>query len=133
MQKRRRLFLLPRILLNMMKQKMVIKVQVNCEECRIKALRLAAKPGVTSLAIEGSDKDELVVIDEGIDSVNLTRSLRKKLRHAKILKVEEVKVEEVKEEDQGNQTDLLPQHPICLGPRFCEVFYDENPNYCSIL
>ncbi|KAB1200720.1 hypothetical protein CJ030_MR7G001382 [Morella rubra] len=81
-------------------QKIVIKVQVNCDKCRSKALQLAAaKTGVTSMAIEGSDKDQLVLIGEDVDSVNLTRSLRKKLRHATILKVEEVK-EKGKDKDQ---------------------------------
>ena len=53
--------------------------------------------GVISVAIEGSDKDHLVVIGEDVDSANLTCSLRKKLWHATLLNVEEVKVKKEQE------------------------------------
>uniref|UniRef100_A0A2N9HZP4 HMA domain-containing protein n=1 Tax=Fagus sylvatica TaxID=28930 RepID=A0A2N9HZP4_FAGSY len=75
-----------------MKQKIVIKVQMACHKCRAKAMKIAAKAdGVISVAVEGSDKDQLVVIGEGVDSANLTCSLRKKLCYATLLSVEEVK------------------------------------------
>ena len=45
---------------------------------------------VISVAVEGVDKDQLVVIGEGVDLVNLTCSLRKKLCYAILLGVEEV-------------------------------------------
>ena len=44
--------------------------------------------GVISVAVEGVDKDQLVVIGEGVDLVNLTYSLRKKLCYATLLGVQ---------------------------------------------
>ena len=43
-----------------------------------------------SVVVEGADKDQLVVIGEGVDLVNLTCLLRKKLCYATLLGVEEV-------------------------------------------
>jgi hypothetical protein len=58
---------------------------MNSEKCRTKAMKIAATTDGTyklqasnSVAIEGSDKDQLVVVGESVDSANLTRSLRKK-------------------------------------------------------
>uniref|UniRef100_A0A2N9F7Q2 HMA domain-containing protein n=1 Tax=Fagus sylvatica TaxID=28930 RepID=A0A2N9F7Q2_FAGSY len=82
-----------------MKQKIIIKVQMTCDKCRTKAMKIAATTdGVNSVAIEGSDKDQLVVIGEGVDSANLTCSLRKKLCHATLLSVEEVKEKKARRE-----------------------------------
>uniref|UniRef100_A0A2N9HPC9 HMA domain-containing protein n=1 Tax=Fagus sylvatica TaxID=28930 RepID=A0A2N9HPC9_FAGSY len=68
------------------------------DKCRTKAMKIAVKAnGVISVAIEGSDKDQLVVIGEDVDSANLTCSLRKKLCHATLLNVEEVKVKKEQE------------------------------------
>ncbi|KAM7499044.1 hypothetical protein LguiA_023458 [Lonicera macranthoides] len=72
-----------------MKQKIVIKVQMKCEECRTKAMKIAAvAEGVSSLKIEGEEKEKIVVIGDGVDSVTLTRSLQKKVGHATLLAVE---------------------------------------------
>ncbi|KAG8492765.1 hypothetical protein CXB51_010440 [Gossypium anomalum] len=71
---------------------MVLKVQMNCEKCRAQALRIAADTqGVTQMAIQGQEKDELMVTGEEVDSVKLTRCLRKKLHYATILTIEEIK------------------------------------------
>lgn len=43
--------------------------------------------------IAGEGKDRVAVVGNGVDSVSLTRSLRKKLGHASLLSVEEVKDE----------------------------------------
>ena len=47
---------------------------------------------INSKTIEGSDRDQLVVIGEDVDSANLTRSLRKKHCYATLWSVEEVKL-----------------------------------------
>ncbi|KAK7833481.1 heavy metal-associated isoprenylated plant protein 47 [Quercus suber] len=61
-----------------------------CDKCRAKAMKIASiADGVISVAVEGADKDQLVVIGEGVDSANLTCSLRKKLCYATLLGVEE--------------------------------------------
>ncbi|KAM3696043.1 hypothetical protein ACB094_06G008400 [Castanea mollissima] len=139
-----------------MKQKIVIKVQMACEKCRRKAMMIASKAnGVTSLAVEGSDRDQLVVIGEGVDSANLTCSLRKKLCYATLWSVEEVK--DVQNEPEGPNPEVVveatnpespsspssidcPQLPMCSQylpyPMLYEVKvydYTPNPSYCPIM
>uniref|UniRef100_A0A2N9EVJ8 HMA domain-containing protein n=1 Tax=Fagus sylvatica TaxID=28930 RepID=A0A2N9EVJ8_FAGSY len=98
-----------------MKQKIIIKVQMTCDKCRTKAMKIAATTdGVNSVAIEGSDKDQLVVIGEGVDSANLTCSLRKKLCHATLLSVEEVK-EKKKSQKRNPNHQLKIQNQIVFA------------------
>ncbi|RZS20017.1 hypothetical protein BHM03_00052501 [Ensete ventricosum] len=47
------------------------------------SFRDVAAEGVDSVAIEGEDKDHLVVVGDGVDPANLTCILRKKVGHAK--------------------------------------------------
>jgi hypothetical protein len=79
------------------------------------------------VAIEGSNKDEVVVIGENVDSANLTRSLRKKFCYATILKVEEVK--EKKEEKKPPAPSYCPTLSMCHQyppfPMYCEPMYCE--------
>ncbi|KAF7834603.1 keratin-associated protein 5-4-like isoform X1 [Senna tora] len=75
-----------------MKQKITIKVHMDCSKCRNKALKIAAQvPGVSSVSIDGNEKDRVVVIGEDVDTVCLGRHLKKKFRSVIILSVEEVK------------------------------------------
>ncbi|KAF3964277.1 hypothetical protein CMV_011421 [Castanea mollissima] len=121
-----------------MKQKIVIKVQMTCDKCRTKAMKIAAKTrGVISVALEGSDKDQLVVIGEDVDSDKLTCLLGKKLCYASILSVEKMKPNEEESDDEK------PEIPNCTittsyppFPRLCEVVvlvYDPSPSFCSIM
>ena len=107
--------------------------------------------GVISVAVEGADKDQLVVIGKGVDSANLTCSLRKKLCYATLLGVEEVKEKEKEadpvtskqEEEKKTSTSSTCssgciQLPVCLQyppyPTFYEVaVYDPSPSYCYIM
>ncbi|XVF47211.1 hypothetical protein PTKIN_Ptkin03bG0091100 [Pterospermum kingtungense] len=69
-----------------MKQKVVLKVAMNCEKCRIKALKVAAEQeGVEFIGLEGAEKDKVVVIGDGVDAVKLTTNLRKKVGHTEII------------------------------------------------
>uniref|UniRef100_A0A5B6ZLH3 HMA domain-containing protein n=2 Tax=Davidia involucrata TaxID=16924 RepID=A0A5B6ZLH3_DAVIN len=128
-----------------MKQKIVIGMQLSSGKCKSKALQIASvADGVTSVAIAGKDKDQVVVIGEGVDAVCLTSSLRKKVGHAELVSVEEVKakVEEKKKEkerekEKDEKTPILypsycyqyqyPQYYIC------EPAYNPNPSSCSIM
>ncbi|XP_062170240.1 heavy metal-associated isoprenylated plant protein 47-like isoform X2 [Alnus glutinosa] len=107
---------------------------MTCDKCRTKAMKIAAKTsGVNSVAIEGSDKDQLVVIGEGVDTPNLTRSLRKKLCYAEILKVEEVKPKE--EEKKPKEEEKKPKEeekkpPLCPTLSLCHQ-YPPFPMYCE--
>ena len=93
--------------------------------------------GVISVAVEGSDKDHLVVIGEGVDSANLTCSLRKKVSSGvDILSVEEVKEKEKPKEDKNPnnpEEHALVFHQYPPVPMFCEVVYDPDPSFCSIM
>ncbi|KAL5972354.1 hypothetical protein ACLOJK_041608 [Asimina triloba] len=62
-----------------MKKKIVVKVQMTCEKCRIKAKKIAASiEGVISIAVDGKDQEQLVVTGEGVDPVKLASKLRAK-------------------------------------------------------
>ncbi|XP_074586195.1 heavy metal-associated isoprenylated plant protein 47-like [Curcuma longa] len=75
-----------------MKQKMVIRVEIKCDKCRTKAMKLVASvAGVASVGVQGEKKDELVLVGDGVDAANLTRCLRKRVGHADLVRVEEVK------------------------------------------
>ncbi|XP_021906006.1 heavy metal-associated isoprenylated plant protein 47-like [Carica papaya] len=126
-----------------MKQKIVIKVEVKCDKCRIKALTVAAdSDGVTSMGFEGEGKDRLVVIGEGVDSVKLTERLRKKNVYATIETVEEVKPPKPEEKKEEKPLPAPPPSPPPPPPpcqpqfQLCEVVYDDpyasNPR-CTIM
>uniref|UniRef100_A0A2N9GFH4 HMA domain-containing protein n=1 Tax=Fagus sylvatica TaxID=28930 RepID=A0A2N9GFH4_FAGSY len=106
-----------------------MKVQMNCEKSRTKALKIAAvAEGVTSVAIEGADKSQVVVIGDGVDSACLTRSLRKKLGHATIVSVQELK-EGAEKKVPTLYCTQYPQHPM-----YCSVVSDPYPsNNCTIM
>ena len=104
--------------------------------------------------IEGSDRDQLVVIGEGVDSAKLTCSLRKKLCYSALWSVDEVKAKpkpeekpkpEVQKPNKPNSTSSTcscgcPQLPIC--PQYApypmlyeaRVYdYTSSPSYCPIM
>ncbi|PQQ15959.1 heavy metal-associated isoprenylated plant protein 47 [Prunus yedoensis var. nudiflora] len=73
------------------KQKIVIKVQLTSENCRTKALKIAAEAkGVSNVSID-VEKAVVEVIGIGVDAVSLAQSLEKKLGFASIVSVGEVK------------------------------------------
>ncbi|RWR84852.1 heavy metal-associated isoprenylated plant protein 47 [Cinnamomum micranthum f. kanehirae] len=85
------------------KKKIVMKVQMNCQNCRSKAMKIAAcAHGVISVAVEGDNQDKVVVVVIGVDfdPVDLAKDMRKKVGHTSILSVEEVKAKEGKKEPQ---------------------------------
>ncbi|KAK3200168.1 hypothetical protein Dsin_023583 [Dipteronia sinensis] len=119
-----------------MKQKIVIRVQMPCEKCRSKAMKIAVtKDGVTKVEIQGKEKDELVVIGNEVDSVRLARSLRKKLHSAYILSVEEEKEKKEKDDKKDDKIELIPytcypNHVYGIPQAVC---YDQDPSFCSIM
>ncbi|XP_042492137.1 disease resistance protein Pik-1-like [Macadamia integrifolia] len=75
-----------------MKQKIVVKVQMWCQDCRTKAFKIAASlEGVDEVRLEGKEKEEVVLTGEGMDPICLVKSLRKKVGHSDILSISEVK------------------------------------------
>ncbi|CAL9134039.1 unnamed protein product [Musa textilis] len=122
-----------------MQQKIVIRVQMNCDRCRSKAMKTAVgNHGIETVSIDGEEKDLLVIIGERVDSVALACSLRKKLHCADIVTVEEVKEKEKETEEEKPEEDKkdvpLP-HPVIYSshlPAYCVIF-DPEPSTCSIL
>ncbi|XP_054777411.1 uncharacterized protein LOC129285668 [Prosopis cineraria] len=105
-----------------MRQKITFKAQMDCEVCRYKALKIATNVrGVSSVSLEGNEKELLAVTGEDVDIVCLAKMLKKKLRLVTLLRVEEVKPKKV---DQGKDRDkdkasVLPSNPclMCQSPK----------------
>ncbi|KAL0000411.1 hypothetical protein SO802_014192 [Lithocarpus litseifolius] len=80
---------------------------MTSDKCRTKAMKIAAKTRVISVALEGSDKDQLAVIGEDVDSAKLTCLLGKKLCYASILSVEEMKPEENEDKESDDEKQQI--------------------------
>lgn len=66
------------------------------------------RAGVISVAVQGKDKDEIVVVGNEVDSAGLCTTLRKKVGFAVLISVEEVKdpkPEEKKPEEKKPDQD----------------------------
>ncbi|KAF9679310.1 hypothetical protein SADUNF_Sadunf06G0001800 [Salix dunnii] len=75
-----------------MKQKIVLKVQMNCEKCRSKTLTVVSDAdGVSHVGFEGEQRQNVVVIGDDVDAAGLACKLKKKVGHTKIISVEAVK------------------------------------------
>ncbi|KAK1310455.1 hypothetical protein QJS10_CPA08g01865 [Acorus calamus] len=125
-----------------MKKKIVLKVNMCYDKCRTKALKIAASfEGVESVALQGVDKDQLVVIGEGIDAPCLAGTLRKKIGCTEIVTIENVKPpEETKEKEKEKKPCpcciknpcLCKVNPCCIkNPCLCKVNPCCNRNPCS--
>ncbi|CDY25395.1 BnaA05g18890D [Brassica napus] len=101
---------------------MCIKLSVNCDRCRRKAMEVAVNAkGVISVAIEGELEDELVVVGDGIDAACLVDTLRKKACYAMLETLEETA------DDDNNGTDQnVPPH-VCLAE--CPTICYEQPQH----
>lgn len=96
------------------------------------------------MSVEGEDKNLVVVIGEGIDSVGLTKSLRKKLGDAELVTVAPVEEkkqpepEKKKPDDKDKKPDNKEIDPWLYGPG--PVIYVQvpvphtyNPDPCPIM
>ncbi|MFS7933892.1 hypothetical protein Hanom_Chr04g00385151 [Helianthus anomalus] len=71
-----------------MQQKIVVKVSMDSDKKTRKAPKIAVSiSGVESASFVGSDKDQIAVTGEGIDSVELTSLLRKKVGYTELVSV----------------------------------------------
>ncbi|CAI9089006.1 OLC1v1023491C1 [Oldenlandia corymbosa var. corymbosa] len=127
----------------MAKQKVVIKVSMNDQKSRKKALKtVVGCIGVESTALQGKDKDQIEVVGEGIDAVEITTLLRKNVGYSEIVSVSAVpeKKEDKKEDkkDDPKPTEVVwATHPFIhhgVPPyqHFVE-FRDPNPDPCTIM
>nr|XP_043622320.1 heavy metal-associated isoprenylated plant protein 12-like [Erigeron canadensis] len=93
----------------MAKQKIVVKVVMNTNKKARKALKIAVSlPGVESASFVGSDKDQIAVTGEGIDSVELTTLLRKGVGYTELVSVGPEKKPEAKKPDEGQAVQYYP-------------------------
>ncbi|KAL5972365.1 hypothetical protein ACLOJK_041619 [Asimina triloba] len=94
-------------------------------------------PGVTSATLEGADQNQIVVIGEGVDSVQLTTRLRKKMGFTELVSVSEV------EEKKGDANEKPGSDPVVLptawayqygGPHYV-AYYAPEPyqDNCNIM
>ncbi|GAB4827801.1 hypothetical protein Ancab_034687 [Ancistrocladus abbreviatus] len=116
-----------------MKQKIVIKVHMDCEKCRVKAMKVASSAlGVNTVAVE---EDQLVVSGVDVDAAKLTRCLRKKVGYAMLVALEEVKdkqpepetdgKEDGKKEKEKEKNEETPEKSIPWPP--CPPYYCPPP------
>ncbi|KAL4362583.1 hypothetical protein GQ457_04G025400 [Hibiscus cannabinus] len=121
-----------------MKKKMVVKVTMNGDKSRSKALRIAVGlSGVESASLKGDDKSQIEVTGDGVDAVKLTSLLRKSVGHAELVSVADDKKEEKKEEPKPEQqfyyvsTPYYPQNYYQAAASYGYV-EDHEPS-CSIM
>ncbi|MED6191976.1 hypothetical protein PIB30_005794 [Stylosanthes scabra] len=127
-----------------MKQKLVIKVEMHCEKCRNKALTVAANvPGVTSVALEGDEKDHVVVTGNGINTICLLNQLNKKFKHSvTILTIEDLKKKEEEEKKKKEEEEKKKKEEeekkkkaccalLCLPPSSCANCPVGKCEHCS--
>nr|GEW34737.1 putative reverse transcriptase domain-containing protein [Tanacetum cinerariifolium] len=70
--------------------------QPKCGKCRTKAMMAAAKSlGVNSVELQGENKNQIVVIGDGVDAAALTSSVRKKVKNASLEIVQQLDFSEV--------------------------------------
>ncbi|CAA7407816.1 unnamed protein product [Spirodela intermedia] len=114
-----------------MKQKIVIKLQMMDLKTRSKAMKIAVGlPAVESVATEGEDKDQIIVIGDGVDSVALVKRLRKAMGMAILVSVAAVEDED-KDKDKGKVEDPTPEPLPCVYYVNEQGYYQE-PN-CIIM
>eukprot|EP00262_Sarcandra_glabra_P002746 TRINITY_DN1314_c0_g1_i1.p1 TRINITY_DN1314_c0_g1~~TRINITY_DN1314_c0_g1_i1.p1 ORF type:complete len:115 (+),score=23.62 TRINITY_DN1314_c0_g1_i1:202-546(+) len=114
---------------------------MKCEKCRKKAKEIAVEAdGVTSMTIQGDNKNEVVVIGDGMDACKLASSLRRKVGITDIVSVEEVKPkeEEPKPKPKPKEEEPKPifeEYPYQGGLSFVmfHVVPEPSPNGCSIM
>ncbi|KAI7755366.1 hypothetical protein M8C21_004306, partial [Ambrosia artemisiifolia] len=71
-----------------LQQKIVVKMAANSEKKSRKVLKIAVSvAGVESVAFVGSDKDQITLTGEGIDSIEVAALLRKSVGYTELVRV----------------------------------------------
>ena len=65
--------------------------------------------GVISVAIQGNEKDEIMIVGNSVDSAGLCTALRKKLGIANLISVEEIKDPKPEEKNQEKSEEKKPE------------------------
>ncbi|XP_031481058.1 heavy metal-associated isoprenylated plant protein 47-like [Nymphaea colorata] len=120
-----------------MAQKLVLDVPLYCQKCRTKALKIAAVAhGVTSVALEGENKVQLVVVGEGVDPVCLVKALRKKVGYTQMINFAPLSKDAGEGDKSTEDKDTKPP-TVTGGSCACQhnwpPVYWVDPPTCSIL
>ncbi|XP_062107085.1 heavy metal-associated isoprenylated plant protein 16-like [Humulus lupulus] len=124
-----------------MKLKVVIKVALDDQKCRTKAIKTAVGVnGVTQASLQ-QEKSQIEVTGDDIDVVLLTTLLRKSLKHAEVVSVSPI---EKKEEDNKTEVAQLLWHPYVTTESYYQMpepgyvsynhaYHYQQPSSCSIM
>ncbi|XP_058218094.1 heavy metal-associated isoprenylated plant protein 16-like [Rhododendron vialii] len=123
-----------------MPQKVVIKLHINGEKSRSKALQIVSGvSGIESLTWAGEDKNQIEVTGDGIDAAALTMLFRRKMGYSELVSVGPVPVPE----DGGDQREngaigQIPvwgyyNYPYAYGTADMHEIRYQNPDNCSIM
>ncbi|KAM0052656.1 putative heavy metal-associated isoprenylated plant protein/47 [Helianthus debilis subsp. tardiflorus] len=105
-----------------MQQKIVVKVSMDSDKKTRKALKIAVSiSGVVSASFVGSDKDQIAVTGDGIDSVELTTLLRKKVGYTELVSVGPVEAK--KEEPKKPTVQVDPSYQYYYYQSYGEPYY----------
>lgn len=101
-----------------MKQKAIVRVSIVDEKSRKKALKtVVGHSGVVSACLQEKDKNLIEVVGEGIDSVVITKLLRKCLGFAELMSLSPIPEKKEKEGGDGETKDKAVT-PV-PAPMFC--------------
>ncbi|KAG5545862.1 hypothetical protein RHGRI_018128 [Rhododendron griersonianum] len=131
------------ILFLIMQQKVVIKLHINGEKSRSKALQIASGvSGIESLTLAGEDKNQIEVTGEGIDAAALTMLFRRKMGYSELVSVGPVP-EDGGSSGGGDQRENAAKvqipvwgyynYPYAYGTADMHEIRYQNPNNCSIM
>ncbi|XXG72474.1 hypothetical protein AAC387_Pa07g1562 [Persea americana] len=109
-----------------MKQKLVVKLNMHDAKGRSKAMKIAVGlPGVISATIEGADKDQIAVVGDGVDSIDLTKLLRKRMGSTELVSVTPMDEKKKEEEKKPEATIAWPYQYYPIAPQ--QHFVYETP------
>ncbi|XVF71691.1 hypothetical protein PTKIN_Ptkin12aG0060200 [Pterospermum kingtungense] len=123
-----------------MKQKMVVNVTMNGDKSRSKALKIAVGlSGVESASLKGNEKSQIEITGDGVDPVELTSLLRKKVGYAELVSVSAVGGEKKKDKEEETKAvaqyvwPYNPPYYVYEVPSYGYANYREAPSTCSIM
>ncbi|XP_022759845.1 heavy metal-associated isoprenylated plant protein 16-like [Durio zibethinus] len=120
-----------------MKQKIVVKVTMNGEKSRSKALQIVVGlSGVESASLKGDDRSQIEVTGDGFDPVKLTNKLRKSVGHTELVSVSAVggeKKDEKKDEVKPAEYVWPYNQPLYMYQGVPSYGYAQHHDPCSIM
>ncbi|XVF81394.1 hypothetical protein PTKIN_Ptkin15bG0151700 [Pterospermum kingtungense] len=118
-------------------KKMVVKLTLNGDKSRTKALQIAVGfSGVESASLKGDDKSQIEVTGDGVDPVKLTSRLRKSMGHAELVSVSDAGGEKKEEKKVEVMPTPLDQVYVWQPHSYQPCYVYPEPSYgptCSIM